>query len=153
MNAKWFNKHKIFSIFYKHGLFNGVSRLTNRNPPAFRTDRGELPPPPDRPHCFRLRRYGRRIFRPKMFSAENIFGRKIFRPKNFSAEKLFGRKIVQPKNCSTKFVFRPKHFSAKNFAIRITQGGSNGGSHRREKSTRTDHKVIFKSRSHLEAIW
>ena len=27
MNAKWFNKHKIFSVFYKHGLFTTLDRI------------------------------------------------------------------------------------------------------------------------------
>ena len=62
---------------------------------------GWLPPPPDSPHCFRLRRYGRRNFRPKTFSTEQIFGQiffrlRIFRPNIFSVEKLFGRTFFRP---------------------------------------------------------
>ena len=68
----------------------------------------------------------REIFRQKNFSADDfsveklfdqIFVRpKMFRPKKFSAETIFGRKK-----------FRPKKFSAENFAVRIAEGGSNGG--------------------------
>ena len=60
------------------------------------------------PHCFRLRRYGRRNFRPK----QNLDRKKFSQTKNqpkfvsaknfsaeiFSAEKLFGRNFFQPKN-------------------------------------------------------
>ena len=61
------------------------------------------------------------MFRPKfcsaaIFSAENKFGRKCFRPKTISAEKNFDQKL-----------FRLKSFSVENFAVRIAEGGSNGG--------------------------
>ena len=49
------------------------------------------------PHCFRLRRYGRRNFRSRKISAEKIFGRKHFRPKKISAENIFFRKSIRPK--------------------------------------------------------
>ena len=60
--------------------------------------------------CFGRKNFGRKIFRPKKFSAENLFGR------NFFGRKRFGRTI-----------FRPKFFSAEKFAVRIAEGGSNGG--------------------------
>ena len=41
---------------------------------------GGAPAAPEPPPCFRLRRYGRRVFQPNCFSAEKIFGRKFFRP-------------------------------------------------------------------------
>ena len=50
-----------------------------------------------------------------------FFDRKNFRPKKNSAENVFGRKFFGRK------VFRPKNFSAENFAVRIAEGGSNGG--------------------------
>ena len=70
------------------------------SPPPDGWTGGVSHPPRTPPLCFRLRRYGRRNFRPKNFSSENFFGRKLFRSKNFSAE---------------------------NFAVRIAEGGSNGG--------------------------
>ena len=49
------------------------------------------------PHRFRLRRYGRRIFRPKNFSTEkfwaDFFSVEKFRPKIFFGRIFFGRKI------------------------------------------------------------
>ena len=79
------------------------------DPPTDGRTGGGLPPPPDPPHCFRLRRYGRRNFRPKNFSAEKVFGRNFFRPKKNSADN-----------------FSDEKFSAENFAVRIAKGGSNG---------------------------
>ena len=52
----------------------------------------------------------------KKLLVEKTFGRKIFRPKKNSAEFFFGRKN-----------FRPKKFSAENFAVRIAEGGNDGG--------------------------
>ena len=49
--------------------------------------------------------FDRKDFRPK-----------IFRSKDFLAKFVFVRKL-----------FRPKKFSAENFAVRIAEGGSNGG--------------------------
>ena len=72
-----------------------------------------------------------------MFSAEFVFGRKHFRSKTISAESFFGRTIFRLKTISTeKFsaerifgrkTFRSKNFSVENFAVRIAEGGSNGG--------------------------
>ena len=45
-----------------------------------------------------------------------MVGRKNVRPEKISAEKLFGRKKI-----------RTKKFSAENLAVRIAEGGSNGG--------------------------
>ena len=98
-----------------------------------RTDRRWAPASlPDLPLCFRLRRlrrYGQRIFRPKLFSAEKNFHQKMFQSK-----KKIGRKIVQPKICRTKTFsteifcsvesFSPKNvFQRKAFAANIFSAG------------------------------
>ena len=53
--------------------------------------------------------------RPTKKFGRNFFGRK-FSAEIFSAENKFGR-----------FVFRPKNFSAEKFAVRIAEGGNDGG--------------------------
>ena len=55
-----------------------------------------------------------KIVQPK--NCSSLVDRKIVRPKTFLVEKFVGRKC-----------FRPKTFSVKNFAVRIAEGGSNGG--------------------------
>ena len=80
-----------------------------------RTDRGGLPPPRIPPHCFRLRRYGRRNSRPKSFSVEKVFGRQKFRPKNLSTEMFFGRNQISTENNSVEKLFGRKNFWPKKF--------------------------------------
>ena len=60
--------------------------------------------------------FDRKNFRTKSFLGEFFFDPKICRPKNVSVEKLLGRKI-----CLSKKI------SVENFAVRIAEGGSNGG--------------------------
>ena len=114
---------------------------------------GGLPPPPDPPiasafgdtdgEIFGQKNFRPKILRPNSFPAEKTFGRKKFRPKNVSAEKNFGRKFVRPKKFSTEKnfgrktfsteivfdqrFFRSKKFSSENFAVRIAEGGNDGG--------------------------
>ena len=57
-----------------------------------------------------------KMFRPKYFSAASFFRPKTFRQKNFRSNLFFDRKC-----------FRPKSFLTENFAVRIAEGGSNGG--------------------------
>ena len=96
--------------------------------------------------------------------ARDIFGRELIWPKHFSTKNICGRKkfrmnICRPKNVSTKIKIRSKNvsletssvekFSAEKLAVRIAEGGSNGGVRgwlptprsvrRYEKSTQTRH--------------
>ena len=75
-----------------------VSAALKLHLPFFPSDRlAGAPAPPGPHHCFRLRRYGRRILRPKKFSVETFFSPKIFQPKNKSAKIFFWPEKFRPK--------------------------------------------------------
>ena len=77
-----------------------------------------LLPPDPLPLCFRLRRYGRRIF----------FGRKSFRSKNKLTEGFFCRKLCRLKNFSSKNFFGRKHFWSNFFFGQFFIGMPNAAS-------------------------
>ena len=79
---------------------------------------GGAPAPPGHPHCFRLRRYGRRIFRPKNLSAKNFstktFSAETFSAENFSAENVsaenFSAEKISAENVFRFFLFLVMYF-------------------------------------------
>ena len=71
MNARTKNCQKNLFTEYSEITLYGCTKLTvrfdMRGGKLFTDGPGGAPAPPDPPHCFRLRRYGRRMFRPNFF--------------------------------------------------------------------------------------
>ena len=66
------------------------------------------------------------FFRPNFFLTENLPAENFFRLKNFRPKTNSAEKFSAETNLG-RTVFRLKNFSVEKFAVRIAEGGSNGG--------------------------